>query len=1068
MKFDGNTNTGHLAVILHYGGADRRFICPVCGMIEDSGSLIVKHIRAKHEVIKDLVFKCSDCEFNSQKVSSVGHHKRYCRGPVQRKGHPCEHCVFSSDSANGLKVHMATIHPEQWNTHLPLKRKNFRWDEAGLRFVAKKYLEFRKAGVRGIDNEIAGLLPDRSKDAIRKIRSKAEFKAILREEELLDQSNEAQQPETQPEEEQVQANAGLRAAAREALNNIERTGTRNADLDSAVDAYITGRCSWEELSVKVVAQGAPTPRVKPPEKKRRRRVQRNNAKGRARAKYKQLQRAWSKDRKATIQQIVDGNFRYDDDQSVLPAVDQVEEVYSERLESPKSIKQVKPAPAPILGGDVYGAFRVEEVAQAIKSTKSDTARGIDGMSIEAVKSLGSENVTAIMNLWWADGIPDAAKTCRTTLIPKEGERRDDVNGWRPITIGTLLARLYAKVWDRRLRKLVKLDVRQQGFVPVDGCYNNVKLLQHAIKQRRKSRKEINVVFLDLAKAFDTVSHDSIFNALRRHRVPEEVIDGIREMYESASTVIRVGEETTRPIKILRGVKQGCPLSPLLFNIVMDELLLRFDQRNDLGIQVGNEKVSIMAFADDLVIITESGEQCCLALDICSEFFGQNGLKVNAKKCASLRVLPTKGRAMKVVVEPHRYWNGVPIPSVHWDNLYKYLGVRILPNGCINVSEGKFKDMFQRIKGSKLKATQKLECITSVVLPRMLFELRLADTPIGILKRLNTLVRREVKELLRLPPWCPTDWIHSNGGLGIMDLAATTLRAQRKAVVRLGSATEGAQTCAEVVATELSPSIDCKLRRINLLEGHRLVTKDELERRRRERILELKNGKCIKTMMDSDANRRSWLVKHGKLKDRLKLTIMKGLSGTLPHRVNQTRGRRIPAEKLCRRCNKTAETDLHILAECQHTKGLRSTRHDRVVDALGSLIRKRNEGWKTEVERSWCVGMRVFRPDITVYAGSKVYLCEVTIPFEKDHEYMVQREREKALKYETLRKTLDQSGRYESVEVVPIVIGAWGTIQISCRQALTKLNVKSGIGLLTSIAAIGSSVIARTHLNTNEF
>ena len=125
MKFDGNTNTGHLAVILHYGGADRRFICPVCGMIEDSGSLIVKHIRAKHEVIKDLVFKCSDCEFNSQKVSSVGHHKRYCRGPVMKKGHPCEHCVFSLDSSNGLKVHMITIHLEKWNTLLPLKRKGF-------------------------------------------------------------------------------------------------------------------------------------------------------------------------------------------------------------------------------------------------------------------------------------------------------------------------------------------------------------------------------------------------------------------------------------------------------------------------------------------------------------------------------------------------------------------------------------------------------------------------------------------------------------------------------------------------------------------------------------------------------------------------------------------------------------------------------------------------------------------------------------------------------------------------------------------------------------------------------
>lgn len=63
--------------------------------------------------------------------------------------------------------------------------------------------------------------------------------------------------------------------------------------------------------------------------------------------------------------------------------------------------------------------------------------------------------------------------------------------------------LYAKLWDKRLMQNITLDERQKGFVLVDGCFENVKILQQVIKEQRKKRKEYKVVFLDLAKAFDT-------------------------------------------------------------------------------------------------------------------------------------------------------------------------------------------------------------------------------------------------------------------------------------------------------------------------------------------------------------------------------------------------------------------------------------------------------------------------------------------------------------------------------------------------------------------------------------
>ena len=156
-----------------------------------------------------------------------------------------------------------------------------------------------------------------------------------------------------------------------------------------------------------------------------------------------------------------------------------------------------------------------------------------------------------------------------------------------------------------------MDERQKGFVPVDGCFQNVKILQQIIKQQRKCKKEYNIVFLDLAKAFDTVSHKSITNGMTRKGIPEEVIDGILEMYKLSVTIINNRGKTTRKININSGVKQGCPLSPLLFNIIMDELISKLKNR-DIGIKVAGQSIVVMAFADDLVLVTEDTSHMTIA------------------------------------------------------------------------------------------------------------------------------------------------------------------------------------------------------------------------------------------------------------------------------------------------------------------------------------------------------------------------------------------------------------------------------------------------------------------------
>ena len=120
-----------------------------------------------------------------------------------------------------------------------------------------------------------------------------------------------------------------------------------------------------------------------------------------------------------------------------------------------------------------------------------------------------------------------------------------------------------------------------------------------------------------------------------------------------------------------GVKQGCPFSPLLFNLILDELIVRLKSLG-IGIKLGDNLVSVMAFADDLVLLTEHSSHMLVAIKECQRFLNQKHLKVSVGRCGSLRVLPVKGkRSIKVITREHRWWGEFPIPSLDFVKLQKY-------------------------------------------------------------------------------------------------------------------------------------------------------------------------------------------------------------------------------------------------------------------------------------------------------------------------------------------------------------------------------------------------------------
>ena len=193
----------------------------------------------------------------------------------------------------------------------------------------------------------------------------------------------------------------------------------------------------------------------------------------------------------------------------------------------------------------------------------------------------------VFNLWLVTGIvPDVVKECRTVLISKSAlpERQMDINNWRPITIGSIILRLFSRILTARLAKACPINPQQKGFIRSVGCAENLKLLQLLIKNAKKEHRPLGVVFIDLAKAFDTVSHYHLIAVLKRKGVNHQIITLITNMYQNIKTHITMKNEQSDPIGIQIGVKQGDPMSPLLFNLSVDPLLCKLEEGDTIMVQ----------------------------------------------------------------------------------------------------------------------------------------------------------------------------------------------------------------------------------------------------------------------------------------------------------------------------------------------------------------------------------------------------------------------------------------------------------------------------------------------------
>ncbi len=142
-----------------------------------------------------------------------------------------------------------------------------------------------------------------------------------------------------------------------------------------------------------------------------------------------------------------------------------------------------------------------------------------------------------------------------------------------------------------------------------------------------------MLFIDFEKAFDSIDHHVLFDAMFKLGLPQEIIDIVTQLYKDTYSDIITGLGITKPIHIKRGVRQGDILSLLLFNLFM-ECLTRCLQMTGLGYTFAANtaiNIAMILFADDMALIINSSVKLQKLVDQLKQAIANTGLKININK-----------------------------------------------------------------------------------------------------------------------------------------------------------------------------------------------------------------------------------------------------------------------------------------------------------------------------------------------------------------------------------------------------------------------------------------------------
>lgn len=286
-----------------------------------------------------------------------------------------------------------------------------------------------------------------------------------------------------------------------------------------------------------------------------------------------------------------------------------------------------------------------EVSDVIQKTKNGKSPGIDGLPYEFYKEFREEisgDLADVFNQILEDGIlSDSQQTAVISLIPKQGDNKKLTN-WRPVSLQCCDAKILSKILANRLKTVMSDIVSKSQVCTVPGrrIQDHLLLIRETITMAKHKRRPLYIISLDQEKAFDRVDWDFMFAVLAKLGIPSKFVEYVKTLYNTPTSSVCINGFFTDLIEVKRGVRQGCPLSMLLYTLVAETIGNAIDADSNIrGAQTpgGKGEHKKVQFADDTNAIVRDTPSIYALLDLFQRYEAGTGARLCVHKTRGISI-----------------------------------------------------------------------------------------------------------------------------------------------------------------------------------------------------------------------------------------------------------------------------------------------------------------------------------------------------------------------------------------------------------------------------------------------
>jgi exonuclease III len=452
---------------------------------------------------------------------------------------------------------------------------------------------------------------------------------------------------------------------------------------------------------------------------------------------------------------------------------------------------------------------VKEVKDAVDALRNGATPGVDGIAAPMLKL--SDTMLkwlhrVIVAVWQSGKAPVEWKRALLVALYKGKGERKVRDSYRGISLLSIPGKVYVLVIMAKISSHIDAQLldTQSAFRKGRGLTDALFTIRQVISKSVAFDQPLFMAFVDLRKAYDSVPRDTLWRILRVYGVHTKLIELLMDLHTGTQAAVRMGGVVSEWFDVHGGVRQGCVIAPLLFNVYMDFVVrqamaqmpegcgvkLAYNANGKLQRDVGGsggslELLSVLLYADDMVLLSPSREELTVMLQAMDKVAASLGLRINASKTEILSIDKDWVEEDGVVQQgPEVVISEGVVKEV---SQFKYLGSVLVADGRLDVelkirkgrALGRFKQ-FEKMWGTKhLSVVTKVKCYKAYVLPILLFGSEcwaLTKEQLQVLERVHTSCLRSILRV-RLSDRHRNEHIRKSCGVATLSayITATRLR-----------------------------------------------------------------------------------------------------------------------------------------------------------------------------------------------------------------------------------------------------------------------------------------------------